>query len=145
MHDRGRGAPGEEYATRCDRMSNVPVNALRDEADKWESVRTEVAKGGAAGIAVGTGLALLLFAKRPSQAMCAALCTGAGVGHGLTRGKGAFEEPSGVLPTLLAEGAPPPPTPPTCGRGFGRMHPGDEPGGGGAQRVTRRRSGIEGW
>ena len=92
-------------------MSNVPVNALRDEADKWESVRTEVAKGGAAGIAVGTGLALLLFAKRPSQAMCAALCTGAGVGHGLTRGKGAFEEPSGVLPTLLAEGAPPPPAP----------------------------------
>ena len=119
-------------------MSNVPVNALRDEADKWESVRTEVAKGGAAGIAVGTGLALLLFAKRPSQAMCAALCTGAGVGHGLTRGKGAFEEPSGVLPTLLAEGAPPPPAPTP----LGRMHP-DEPGG--AQRVTRRRSGIEGW
>ena len=26
-------------------------------------------------------------------------------------GKGAFEEPSGVLPTLLAEGAPPPPAP----------------------------------
>ena len=80
----------------------APVSSLRD-GDRWEQVASVVATRGATGAAVGLALAALLFGKRRTQSACFSICTGAGVGHGLTLGKSAFEDATAHLPTRLSQ------------------------------------------
>lgn len=79
------------------------VSSLRD-GERWEQVGVTVATKGATGAAVGLGLAVLLFGKLRTRAACMSVCTGAGVGHGLTLAKSNFEDARAYLPTQLSQG-----------------------------------------
>ena len=79
------------------------VSSLRD-GERWEQVGVAVATNGAKGAAVGLGLAVLLFGKMKTRSACMSICTGAGVGHGLTLGKSSFEDARAHLPTQLSQG-----------------------------------------
>ena len=79
------------------------VSSLRD-GERWEQVGVTIATKGATGAAVGLGLAVLLFGKLRTRAACMSICTGAGVGHGLTLAKSNFEDARAYLPTQLSQG-----------------------------------------
>ena len=81
----------------------VPASSLRD-GDKWEQVASKVATATATGAAVGLGLAVLLFGGVRSRSACLSVCTGAGLGHGLTLAKGTFEDARAHLPAQLSQG-----------------------------------------
>lgn len=93
----GRRRPGK----RGDGMARV--SSLRD-GERWEQVGVAVATKGATGAAVGLGLAVLLFGKMKTRSACTSICTGAGVGHGVTLGKSSFEDARAHLPTQLSQG-----------------------------------------
>ena len=78
-------------------------SSLRD-GDRWEQVGVKVATSGATGAVVGLGLAVLLFGKTKTRSACLSVCTGAGVGHGLTLGKSTFEDARSHLPAQLSQG-----------------------------------------
>ncbi len=79
------------------------VSSLRD-GERWEQVGVAVATKGATGAAVGLGLAVLLFGKMRTRSACMSICTGAGVGHGVTLGKSSFEDARAHLPAQLSQG-----------------------------------------